>query len=459
MTVSRAARYLRRRIAGPPPSVECVQNERDLQPSVESPSESTVETLSTLAELDKKLQEVDAAWAISDDKMREVFQSFNMNPPADLPPDPYSPEYSDRQFELYRVISGRDSYEVDHEQSNFPVDPNRPFPYYTESPETVGHQLMGVGFIIKTLALAPGSSILELGAGWGNTTVALARMGYDMTAIDIDPTFVGLIIDRADKFALSVDARCGTFLDIDQLDRAFDAVLFYESFHHCSDHRSMLSKLPQVLRPGGRVFFAAEPIADSFPYPWGLRLDGESLWAIRRNGWLELGYQESYFVRALQHFGWVSQKHVSPATHLAVIFEARRANHFYAMSTFDLPPDEDATWALPDQPGSGQRFSGARSLIALERGQDCDEVIIDAVNASPRRLPFSVQHGTNTVSGIAEPHSDIAIRVPYDGAAEQLVIKTETWRPSELMGSADTREIGLGIRSITLAPTGQLEQS
>jgi hypothetical protein len=208
--------------------------------------------------------------------------------------------------------------------------------------------------------------------------------------------------------------------------------------------------LHNVLRPGGKVFFAAEPIDDSFPVPWGLRLDGESLWAIRRNGWLELGYQESYFVRTLHHLGWVSHKHVSPATHLAVIFEARRADRFYGMSTFDLPPDEDATWALADQPGSGQRYSGSSSRIALERSHDCVEVVIDAVNASPRRLPFAVHHGQSTVSGAAEPHSELAIRIPYDTSAMQLVIETETWRPSELLGSADTREIGLGIRSITL---------
>ena len=453
VTVSRAARYLRRRITGSQTSVDPVPGEADSLPSVGTLSEPPIQTLSTLAELDEKLREVDEAWAVSDDKMREVFQGFKMNPPGDLPSDPYSPEYSERQFELYRVISGRESYEIDNEQSNFSVDANRPFPYYTESPETVGHQLMGVGFIIRTLGLAPGSSILELGAGWGNTTIALARMGYKVTAIDIDPTFVGLIGERAEKFSLPVDARCGTYLEIDQLDTAFDAVLFYESFHHCSDHRLLLGKLPKVLHPGGKVFFAAEPIDDSFPAPWGLRLDGESLWAIRRNGWLELGFQESYFVRTLHQLGWVSRKHVSPATHLAVIFEASRANRVYSMSTFDLAPDEDVTWAIADQPGTGQRFSGASSRISLERVNDCKEVVVDAVNSSPRRLPFSVQHGQNTVRGIAEPHSDMTIQVPYDPAATQLLINTETWRPSELMGTADTREIGLGIRSIKLAPT------
>ncbi len=445
VTVTRAARSIKRRIIRP--------SHTPVDPTPEEPQPAdSVETLSTLAELDEKLREVEAAWAISDDKMREVFRSFQMNPPKDLPPDPYSPEYAERQFELYKVISGRDSYDVGHEQSNFPVDPNKPFPYYTESSETVGHQLMGLGFIIQAMALPSGSSILELGAGWGNTTVALSRMGYGVTAIDIDPNFVGLIGARAEKFSLSIDVRCGAFLDVDQLGRSFDAVLFYECFHHCSDHRLLLSKLADVLLPGGKVFFAAEPINDSFPVPWGLRLDGESLWAIRSNGWLELGYQESYFLRMLQHLGWVARKHVSPASHLAVVFEARRADRFYGISTFDMPPDEDVTWAIPDHTATGLRYTGRSSRISLQREQDCSEVVIDAMNASPRALPFSVQHGQNTVTGVVEPHADLAIRVPYDRAAMQLVIETETWRPSDLLGSVDVREIGLGVRSITLVP-------
>jgi SAM-dependent methyltransferase len=410
-----------------------------------------VETISTLDQLDEKLREVNEAWAVSDDKMREVFAGFRMAPPTDLPRDPYGAEYRERQFELYRVISGRDSYDIDNEESNFPVDPNRPFPYYTESPHTVGHHLMALGVIVQTMDLAPKSTILELGAGWGNTTIALARMGYELTAIDIDPNFVGLIGARAEKLSLSIDVRRSGFLDVDQLGRVFDAVLFFESFHHCSDHLSLFSKLENVLAPEGRVFFAAEPINDGFPVPWGIRLDGESLWAIRANGWLELGFQESYFIRALLRLGWLVRKHVNPGTHLGVIFEAWRANNCYPMSTFSLPPDEDATWGVPDSDaGPGQRFSARHSRITLEHGKAYGTVSIAAKNFSPRELPYSVEHGRNRVEGNAKPHSDLTISVPYDPDAAELVIECATWRPSELLGTEDPREIALGISSITL---------
>jgi 2-polyprenyl-3-methyl-5-hydroxy-6-metoxy-1,4-benzoquinol methylase len=408
------------------------------------------ETISTIEELDSKLREIDAAHEISDDKMREVFLSFKMLPPEDLPRDPYSPEYEERQFDLYRRISGRKVYEVDNEQSNFPVDPNRPFPYYTESPQTVGHHLMGIGFIIQTMGLSAGSSILELGAGWGNTTEALARMGYDVTAIDIDPTFVGLIGARAEKLALSIQTRVGDFFDIDAFNRKFDAVLFFECFHHCSDHRSLLRKLADVLEPGGRVFFAAEPISDLFPLPWGLRMDGESLWAIRHNGWLELGFQESYFVRTMQQLGWLVRKHETLTTNLGVIFEARRANRLYEMSTFSLPPDEERSWGQPDSTGSRHRYTLGRSKISLERGLDCGFVEIYGANPCPRPVEYRIEHGTHIVNGSAEKDSEFRIRIPYDPEAFQLVIYTDTWRPIDLLGVPDAREMGVAVATISL---------
>lgn len=39
-------------------------------------------------------------------------------------------------------------------------------------------------------------------------------------------------------------------------------------------------------------------------------MDGESLWAIRKNGWLELGFNKAYFKAALERFGWTAIEYV-----------------------------------------------------------------------------------------------------------------------------------------------------
>jgi len=49
------------------------------------------------------------------------------------------------------------------------------------------------------------------------------------------------------------------------------------------------------------VFLAENPF---LPYSWGVRLDGQSLYFMRRYGRLELGFQSSYLPRILSQFGW-----------------------------------------------------------------------------------------------------------------------------------------------------------
>jgi hypothetical protein len=95
-------------------------------------------------------------------------------------------------------------------------------------------------------------------------------------------------------------------------ERPFDAAVFFESFHHCDDHHAMLARLQRVVAPSGVVAFAAEPIGN-LPYPWGLRLDGLSLWCVRQYGWLELGFTERYFAEALGRHGWRAERRRNPA--------------------------------------------------------------------------------------------------------------------------------------------------
>lgn len=281
--------------------------------------------IETLAELDEILERLDEAAAISDDELRKGFTTFSMRFPLKLPADPDSLEYRKRQFDVYEHLHGK-PYSIKHEVTNFDVKTaaSIPFPFYTGSPQTVGNQLISIGHVIRTLNLKPGMSILEFGPGWGNTTIFLAQMGYKVTAVEIEPNFVALIKERANRKSLEVDTINEDFSLIQTIDKKFDAVLFFECFHHCSDHQSLIAALDRVLLPGGKAFFAAEPITDDFPIPWGLRMDGESLWAIRKHGWLELGFQESYFRSLLFRHGWGLQKMVCKETPWGTIFVASR---------------------------------------------------------------------------------------------------------------------------------------
>ncbi len=283
----------------------------------------------TLAELDEMIARLEQAVRSSDDELRRGFRSFRMELDWSMPGDPFSPAYRRAVLEMYEWLHGG-PYSVDNESTPFDMDSAlvRPFPYLTGSPATVGDYLIAIGHLVRTVGLGPGSRVLELGPGWGNVAVPLAQLGCEVTVMDVSPPFVDLVAARGRQVGVEIDARVGDFSSVEQVaagDRPFDAVVFFESFHHCADHTELLEKLGAMVAPGGRLVFAAEPVERRFWQPWGLRLDGESLWAIRRNGWLELGFRRDYFLEALRRAGWRAELVACSATPWGQAWVARRA--------------------------------------------------------------------------------------------------------------------------------------
>jgi SAM-dependent methyltransferase len=278
-----------------------------------------------LAELDCAIAWADAARSISDDALRERFD-FSFDPgDLHLPSDPDCLAYRQAQMALYRAISGRANYDpnLDEQTQLAATDMTHPYPYSTQSFTTVGDQLMSVGYLIRAMGLRPGGSILEFGPGFGMCTLELIQMGYDVTAVDINPKFLNLIAERARRLGKHVSLVCAEMLQYRPA-RRFDRVLFYECFHHVSDHLRLLENLESMVAPGGAVIFAVEPIVDDFYCPWGVRLDGQAVGSIRKFGWLELGFRTDYFRAALARFGWRLTFHQSNDVRGRRVYTARR---------------------------------------------------------------------------------------------------------------------------------------
>jgi 2-polyprenyl-3-methyl-5-hydroxy-6-metoxy-1,4-benzoquinol methylase len=326
-----------------------------------------MQIITTLDSLDAKLAECHAAALISDDALRHEFTTFRMDISPHVPADPFSSEYHDFQMEIYKRISGRE-YSPKNEISTFDVAAadRRPFPFYTNSCRTAGFFTMGMGFLLHTLDLPAGARVVEFGAGWGNTTIAMAMAGLDMTAVDIEANFCELLRRRAKRHDVDVTVIHADFMWAETVTAPFDAGVFFECFHHCSDHMRLLQALRTAIKPGGRVYFAAEPISPDFPLPWGLRMDGESLWAIRSNGWMEVGYRESYFREALARTGWTASRHVLPGLEWASVWEAKRIDG-------SAPRSEE--YAVESQPP-------AVMSDASQGAENCLRAELDAVYSS-----------------------------------------------------------------------------
>ncbi|GIG88226.1 class I SAM-dependent methyltransferase [Plantactinospora endophytica] len=86
--------------------------------------------------------------------------------------------------------------------------------------------------------------ILDAGCGRGDLARALARAGYTVTAVDVDPVTVGTAVARG---APAIVADLLHYQD----DRPFDVVLCVLSLHHMTDLAGAVRRAWSLLRPGG----------------------------------------------------------------------------------------------------------------------------------------------------------------------------------------------------------------
>lgn len=115
--------------------------------------------------------------------------------------------------------------------------------------------------VAVALALPAGSSILDVGCGSGWLSEYFARLGYDVTGIDISPDLIDIARARVESVAYGADhetpLRC-RFLVHDAegspLAEEFDAVVCYDSLHHFEDERAVVSNLSAMTRYGGALF-------------------------------------------------------------------------------------------------------------------------------------------------------------------------------------------------------------
>ncbi len=111
--------------------------------------------------------------------------------------------------------------------------------------------------VIEKLALKPGESVADLGAGSGYFTVRLARaVGPTGTvyAIDIEPKMLEHIQQRASQEKL---ANIQTILadphDPKLPPAPVDMIFICDTLHHISERNTYYPMLARALKPGGRL--------------------------------------------------------------------------------------------------------------------------------------------------------------------------------------------------------------
>jgi 2-polyprenyl-3-methyl-5-hydroxy-6-metoxy-1,4-benzoquinol methylase/glycosyltransferase involved in cell wall biosynthesis len=155
------------------------------------------------------------------------------------------------------------------------------------------------------LALPAGSRVLDVGCGSGWLSEFFARLGYDVTGIDISPDLIEIARGRVASVAYGADhetpLRC-RFLVHDAegspLAEEFDAVVCYDSLHHFEDERAVVRNLAAMTRYGGEVF-----ILEGDRPAEGSETEEELLEVMRRYETLESPFSRPYLRALLDECG------------------------------------------------------------------------------------------------------------------------------------------------------------
>jgi SAM-dependent methyltransferase len=109
--------------------------------------------------------------------------------------------------------------------------------------------------------------VLDIPAGNGIATVALAKAGFNVTAVEPDPSgsvgrgAIATCIAAEHLEARIVDAF-GERLPFDA--KSFDAVYVRQGLHHAQDLKAMVGEYARVLRPGGLLLGCREHVVDDY---------------------------------------------------------------------------------------------------------------------------------------------------------------------------------------------------
>jgi len=111
--------------------------------------------------------------------------------------------------------------------------------------------------IVEALALAPGMSVADIGAGTGYFLKRLAAAvgpAGSVFAVEVEPNLVAHLRDRAEKEGMLDVIPVLASADNPRLPSAsIDVALFVDTYHHVDGRRAWLTRLRRSLKPAAHV--------------------------------------------------------------------------------------------------------------------------------------------------------------------------------------------------------------
>lgn len=127
-------------------------------------------------------------------------------------------------------------------------------------------------FLMKSVEGKTPGTALEIGMGQGRNTIAMARLGWDVTGIDISDEGIRQAVAEAKKQSLNIHAILSSADDFDYGIARYD--LIYATFEH-QIVTNNAAKIVSALKPGGTVVIEGfqEDMSKQIGRPLGHRVN------------------------------------------------------------------------------------------------------------------------------------------------------------------------------------------
>ena len=125
-------------------------------------------------------------------------------------------------------------------------------------------------FLVEAMKeIKPGGKALDLGAGMGRNAIHIAKLGWDVTGIDLSAQGLAVMRSNAEKAGLKVETVKTSYQDYDFGREHWDLVAMILSWAPIED-AAFLARLKDSVRPGGYLVFEHVLQRAENPFPPGV---------------------------------------------------------------------------------------------------------------------------------------------------------------------------------------------
>jgi SAM-dependent methyltransferase len=104
--------------------------------------------------------------------------------------------------------------------------------------------------------ISPDSKLLDVGCGAGQTVIPAAKLGIDVTGIDLADNLIACARERVKKNNLSARFDVGDAEDLPYPDQSYDVVVSMFGAMFAPRPDQVVSEFSRVLKPGGQLIMA-----------------------------------------------------------------------------------------------------------------------------------------------------------------------------------------------------------